>query len=171
MSLLATSRLILRAFQPADAPRLAELINDFDISRMLSTVPYPYPPDAAREFIAKIQPEQETYAICLASGPLIGDISFQPEKRDMQFGYWLGKAFWGKGYMSEATSALLHRVFSELGVDKVETSVFADNPTSWKLQQKLGFRRTGEKSFYSLARNAEVSSWKTELTREDFLKS
>ena len=49
---LATERLTLRPFAPADAENLHRLINDFQISRMLSVVPFPYARDLADEWIA-----------------------------------------------------------------------------------------------------------------------
>lgn len=165
-----TSRLILRPLALTDASRLERIINDYDIACMLIRVLHPYPPGAAEDFIKQIRPGQEVFAVCLQDGPLIGCIAFQPEEHNMQFGYWLGKAFWGKGYMSEAAGALLNYIFSETDMDNIETCVFSDNPASWQIQEKLGFRRTGEIMQFSLGRQCEVQAWTTKVTRDDFLK-
>src|ERR1700677_2329775 len=39
---LATARLLLRPLSLADAPRLAELADDFEVARMLTSCPHPY---------------------------------------------------------------------------------------------------------------------------------
>ena len=39
---LETPRLLLRQPRPADAPRIARLINNFAVSGKLARVPYPY---------------------------------------------------------------------------------------------------------------------------------
>jgi ribosomal-protein-alanine N-acetyltransferase len=170
---LTTARLSLRALELSDAPRIEALINDLDIARMLARVPHPYPQGAARDFIEGIRPGQQVFAVCLKDGLLIGCVSFLQEagKDEGQLGYWLGKAFWGKGYMSEALRAFLRRLFTGGDLNKVTAGVFTDNALSWRMQEKLGFRRTGETPLYSMARGFEAPSWKTELKREEFLKS
>ena len=50
---IETRRLTLRSPQMDDAARLAELCNDFDISRMTSRMPWPYALGDAEDFIAR----------------------------------------------------------------------------------------------------------------------
>ncbi|MBV8703794.1 MAG: GNAT family N-acetyltransferase, partial [Acetobacteraceae bacterium] len=47
-----TERLRLRPLDPADAETLHRLVNDWEVSRTLSGVPFPYPRDLAGEWIA-----------------------------------------------------------------------------------------------------------------------
>ena len=43
---LATERLALRPYRPEDAAELHRLINDWEVTRNLAAVPFPYPRDA-----------------------------------------------------------------------------------------------------------------------------
>src|SRR5674476_86870 len=49
---IATERLTLRPLVPEDAPALHRLINDWEVTRNLAVVPFPYPRDLADEWIA-----------------------------------------------------------------------------------------------------------------------
>ena len=170
MTAMTTPRLILRPLAASDAARIEELINDYEIARWLAQVPHPYPKGGALEFIASIKPDHLVIAVCLKDGALIGCLSLLKEKKTGRLGYWLGKAFGNKGYMAEALSAFLHRIFQQDGLDKVTAGVMVENAASWRLQEKLGFKRTEKTKLYSLARDEEVPAWETELTREDYRK-
>ena len=51
----------------------------------------------------------------------IGTIDIRPDVNNdkMQFGYLLSRAFWGRGYMTQALSAMLDICFNKLNVNKV----------------------------------------------------
>ena len=49
---LTTERLRLRRLQPADAPLIAPLVNDWEVARWTSHIPHPYTVQMADEFIA-----------------------------------------------------------------------------------------------------------------------
>ena len=48
---------------------------------------------------------------------IIGICGVHPE-RDWEFGYWLGKPYWGQGYATEAAQRLVAFAFEELGRGK-----------------------------------------------------
>ena len=48
---LATERLILRPLIPEDADALHRLVNDWEVTRNLAVVPFPYPRELADEWI------------------------------------------------------------------------------------------------------------------------
>lgn len=67
----------------------------------------------------------QCYAICeKVSNKTIGSIELKlnghtdmTEKDDAcELGYWLGKPFWGRGYISEAVMELLRHGFETLGM-------------------------------------------------------
>jgi RimJ/RimL family protein N-acetyltransferase len=49
---LTTDRLTLRPLTAADAEALHRLVNDFEVTRNLTVVPFPYPRDLADDWIA-----------------------------------------------------------------------------------------------------------------------
>ena len=56
---LKTERLTLRPFAPDDAEALFRLVNDWEVVRMLSHLPFPYPRPLADDFIAGTQRQLE----------------------------------------------------------------------------------------------------------------
>ena len=60
-----------------------------------------------------------------------------------ELGYVLGSAYWGKGYMMEALTALLDFAFATLGLRRLEADVDPRNGNSLRILGKLGFQREG----------------------------
>lgn len=150
---LLAPRLSLRAPLARDASRISELTSDWEVARMTSRIPHPNPPAEARRFVDAVRDEgRAVFGIETAADGLIGMTGFE----DGALGYWLGRPWHGRGYATEAASALLVHVFGALGANVVEAGVFADNPASLRVLQKLGFRETGVSSSASRARGVEV---------------
>jgi RimJ/RimL family protein N-acetyltransferase len=57
-------------------------------------------------------------------------------------GYWIARAYWGRGFATEACSALVE-IARALGLARLEGSHFLDNPASARVLEKLGFEPTG----------------------------
>ena len=143
-SILKTKRLILRPFQLADAPDLQRLIGDYDVSKTLLVVPYPYVDGEAERFINSTLEETNRdtemhWAITLDKNLIGGSgLKMKPEEKTIMVGYWLGKDFWGKGYMTEALREIINYAFQSTQAERVEACHFASNPASGKVMQKAG---------------------------------
>jgi RimJ/RimL family protein N-acetyltransferase len=87
-----------------------------------------------------------------------------------EFGYWLGKPFWGRGYATEAAHRLVLFAFEELGQETVHAGWFFDNPASGHVLAKLGARHNGSQMRDSRARGVKVLCHDMLLTREEFLR-
>jgi RimJ/RimL family protein N-acetyltransferase len=145
---LQTERLRLRPLTPADAPRLAELANDFDVVRMTGGMPYPYALADAEGFIGRASeadPDREAhFAIDLAGEGLVGSVGFYPRERPgPELGYWLGRPFWGRGIATEALAAIMPWARDGWGRRCVIACHFHDNPTSAAALIRAGFLYTG----------------------------
>jgi RimJ/RimL family protein N-acetyltransferase len=57
-------------------------------------------------------------------------------------GYWIARPFWGRGFASEACTALID-IARALGLPRLEASHFIDNPASARVLDKLGFESLG----------------------------
>lgn len=99
----------------------------------------------------------ECYAICLkeeGADAAVGCIELRLKGRtkmteqedECELGYWLGKPFWGSGYMPEAAGEMLRHAFKDLGMKKVWCGYYDGNHKSKRVQEKIGFRyqRTAE---------------------------
>jgi len=144
-----TERLLLRPGWLEDAPQLFSAIADERIVRNLATAPWPYRPEDAETFLTRERsPAEPAMLIFLregtASPELIGGIGFarKPDRR-VEFGYWLAREHWGRGYATEAGRALLATARASLRMKRFEAGHFLDNPASGRVLEKLGFRATG----------------------------
>lgn len=161
---LTTDRLILRPLTIADAAPMRALLNDVDIARMVSRIPHPYGLDDAHAYLAHLQsadPSRErVFAVQSDKDGLMGVVGLDPrDDGAVELGYWLGKPFWGRGYMTEAACAVLQWAGGAWGRRFLVSRHFADNPASGRVLTKAGFLYTGEvRRSCSLARREPVSS-------------
>lgn len=145
--ILETERLILRRWSQADAESLYEYAKDPDVGPIAG---WPAHKNIAESFdvIINVFNGSECYAICeKVNNKAIGAIELKlkghtdmTEKEDeCELGYWLGKPFWGRGYMPEAAMELLRHGFETLGMTTVWCGYYNGNNNSKRVQEKLGF--------------------------------
>lgn len=60
-----------------------------------------------------------------------------------EIGYAMGSAYWGKGYMNEALTALIVHAFETLNLRRLEADVDPRNLPSVRTLERLGFQREG----------------------------
>jgi RimJ/RimL family protein N-acetyltransferase len=60
-----------------------------------------------------------------------------------EIGYWLGVAFWGRGYATEAARGVIDHAFGDLGYDCLAGGARVSNPASRRVLEKCGFQWTG----------------------------
>jgi|SRR5687768_4851537 RimJ/RimL family protein N-acetyltransferase len=144
-TVLRTERLILRAPQLADAPALAQLLNDIRIAQNTSRVPHPYTLADAEQFIAYAQGGREIALLAtLSDDTIIGGTGIGKLRGDVpEIGYWFGVPYWGRGYATEATRALLDHAFTGLGYDLLHAGARVSNPASRRVLEKCGYEWTG----------------------------
>ena len=174
---IRTARLVLRPLQATDAEPLFALFADWEVVRRLSMPPWPYALEDAHAFIREQlgqDPTRITFAITLANALIGGvDVRMNPAGASQRgagpnLGYWLGRPYWGRGYMTEAARGFLVGVFeADLG-NVVYSGAFADNAASLHVQEKLGFERDRETMQYSRPRDGEFPHVNTVLTRASF---
>ncbi|MBR9788328.1 MAG: GNAT family N-acetyltransferase [Vibrionaceae bacterium] len=142
---IETDRLILRPFVLSDAPRVALLAGDKVISDMTANIPHPYSRTDAESWIKTHEQlfaggKGIVYAITLKeSSELIGAVSFPKIDNGIgTLGYWLGVPYWGSGYATEASQALLLFSKQNLGMTKLQVMHLVGNERSKSVIRKLG---------------------------------
>ena len=172
---IRAERLVLRPLRTGDAEPLFTLFADWEVIRWLSMPPWPYALEDARSFIREHRDQDRTaFAITLADALIGGiDVRMNPANQSQRgagpnLGYWLGRPYWGCGYMTEAARGFLARVFDAGLGDVVYSGAFADNAASLRVQEKLGFERDGETMQYCRPRDGKFPHVNTVLTRETF---
>ena len=145
---LQTGRLALRPLAPADAPRLADLANDFDVVKMTGAMPYPYALADAERFIRRASdadPGREVhFAVELAGEGPVGCVGFYPHgSPGPELGFWLGRPFWGLGIATEMLAALMPWARDGWGRRCVVACHQSDNAASAAALIRAGFLYTG----------------------------
>ena len=185
---LETERLILRQFTENDTDNLFELNSDPEVVR--------FTPDSQTErsviqteMLPKIFAYYEKYdgygvwaAIEKSSQEFIGWFLFRAveyasyfapalaNKSDIELGYRLRKASWGKGYATEGSKALISKGFEDLGTQRIVSVALSANVASIRVMQKVGLKL--EKRFIYESIGQEVVIYvlgKDEFKVENFI--
>lgn len=158
---LETERLILRQFTPNDVDNLFELNSDPQVTRL--TPDADQPPDYTT-IQTRTLPQYLAYyqlydgygcwaAVEKSTQAFIGWFYLRPaihaayfnsafaDRDDIELGYRLRQAAWGKGYATEGAKALIYKGFSELEMQRVFTVALAMNAPSIRVMEKIGLKR------------------------------
>lgn len=160
---LETRRLTLRAPRLEDAPALAAFAGDLDVSRMTARMPHPYGLNDAHDWIAASagqDPREETsFVVEHDDEGLVGAMGvFRGDEGAHEVGYWIAKPYWGRGYATEAVTALVGWAATAKRRRLLAAGHFEDNPASGAVLVKAGFLYTGVRTaLYSRARNASAA--------------
>lgn len=148
---IETERLVLREPTEADLPHMPGVFNDPEIYAYTRNIPYPYGEAdavAALSRYRRLAAAGEALTLfpeCRASGEMIGLVVLilTPGEPVADLGYALGRAWWGKGFATEAAAAAVGYAFASLGVDEVNAHAMVRNPASSRVLEKVGMRAVG----------------------------
>lgn len=145
--MLETERIYMRKWQESDAPALYELAKDPEVG-----YPCGWPAHTSVEnsldVIKNVLDGPECYAVVeKGTDRLLGSIELMvngstdiiKEADECELGFWIGKEFWGRGLIPEASKELMRHGFEELGMNKIWCRYFIGNEKSKRTQEKLGF--------------------------------
>jgi RimJ/RimL family protein N-acetyltransferase len=147
---LRTERLELRPVRDEDIDRILEYRNRPEVTRwLLRTEVDPASFRAAWRRAAR-DPDDHSVAVVI-DGVVIGTVSLDvvdgmgqpgmPPRTEARLGYIFDPAYGGRGYATEAVSAIIAHAFDRLGVRRITAACFADNLASVRILEKVGMRR------------------------------
>lgn len=173
---IETDRLLLRAYQLSDADDIVEGLNNLNVSKWMSFVPYPYTKSDAIEYINNsIEKNLYNFAIVLKSeNKVIGATQISNISNvhgTAGGGIWINEKYHGKGYGTEAWGARIKFAFEKLGLRRLENGYFKDNIASFKMQEKFGYKNEGirRKKFISQATGNVEDEYITGLLKEEWM--
>lgn len=146
--ILETERLILRPWEETDAADLFKYAKDPDVGPIAGWPPHKSE-ENSRQVIIDVFNGAECYAICkkednVAIGAielkLNGHTDMTERDDECELGYWLGKPFWGNGYMPEAAREILRHGFEDLKMRTIWCGYYDGNEKSKRVQEKVGFK-------------------------------
>jgi 8-oxo-dGTP diphosphatase len=174
---LKTERLTLRPLRPSDADSMHRLVNDWEVTRTLAELPYPYPRDLADDWIVSTIAQMEAgtgYHLAITGHEkrkeiLVGVVGLRidPASRTGRIGYWVGRAYWSHGVATEAAGRLTSWAFANLPIDRIIAEVTEGNDASVTVLGRIGFRPNGRAIRTSLVNETKHEVGLFEATRDD----
>jgi RimJ/RimL family protein N-acetyltransferase len=163
---LSTPRLLIRPFRDSDLEPFLAYRNDPLVAEYQGW-DVPYARERALDFVnemktkqfvagewlqlavehreSPLSPRERTEGSPTRGGEgLIGDLALHPMQSDLRqafLGYTFARAHWGHGYATEAVQRLLDYMFRDLGLHRVVAECDVLNNASYRLLERLGFRR------------------------------
>ncbi|NER06542.1 MAG: GNAT family N-acetyltransferase, partial [Okeania sp. SIO3C4] len=128
---------------------LAELAANREIAEMTSRIPHPYTRQDAEAFVGSILDGTASgyiYAVTHGeTGHLIGMCSVEMRARSngLEVAYWIGRKWWGHGYATEASKAVVDLAFKVTGTDEIFATCRVNNVASRRVLLKQGFEFIG----------------------------
>jgi len=164
---IVTERLVLRPYQDDDLHQLHAVLYSDEAAMRLLGGPRDLAGTRAALERSMNQQEQGGYSfwpvIERESGLLCGEAGLfplAPDGRDVALGYAFGSAYWGRGYATEAATAVVVEAFGTLGMNHLVAITREANYGSRRVLAKLGFEEHGlrhvwgaEQLFFMLARD------------------
>ena len=153
---LSTPRLELRRFAGRDLGPLLTAFGDPEVMRYVGSERRPLTGDAVKVFLRTAGDHWARHGFGLlavverATGTVIGEAGLQVLEAgpDIELGYTLSRAAWGRGYATEAARAVVRWAFAGLRLERVVAVADPANASSLHVLDKLGMRRLGSRWCY-----------------------
>jgi RimJ/RimL family protein N-acetyltransferase len=155
---LETDRLILRPLTTGDVLPLHRILNEEDILHY-----FPNPASPSVERVEKLIGRQLAHweehgmgwwgVVPQGQEELIGwsGLQFLPETDEVEVGYLLSRAYWGKGLATEAAKAALTFGFQTLGLTQIVGLVHPQHIASQRVLEKAGLTFVNRAEYFGMA--------------------
>lgn len=146
---IETERLILRPFTEDDVEAFFACCRNPNLGNNAGWKPHETPEESLEILQTVFIPQENIWAIIRKEDQrLIGSIGIMPDlKRENptagMIGYWLDEVCWGKGYMSEAATAVLDFGFNQLDLTLISANCYPHNERSQQVLKRQGFTYEG----------------------------
>ena len=167
----------LRNYKLGDANNIYQNVKDKEIVRWTINIPHPYSKKHAIKFIRKSKynlkkKKEYNFGIALLeTDKIIGNVSLMKvdwKNKKAEIGYWIGKKYWSRGYMTEAVNLVLTIALKKLKLHRVEASIFKPNKASGRVLEKSGFKLEGEMREADLKHNKWQNRLMYAILKKDF---
>jgi RimJ/RimL family protein N-acetyltransferase len=147
---LRTENLVIRAFEKRDLETFAQYRSQEVVAKYQNWTSFTYQ-DAVELFesmdYSTFGKEGNWYQLAITSldsDELVGDLAVHfIDQEQIELGFTVCPDHQGKGVATEAVSNFLRYLFGELNKHRVVATTDAENTASYRLLEKLAFRREG----------------------------
>ena len=164
---LRTDRLLLRPYIEEDFNAFFEFISDTEAIRYLRFTPEQKTREDAEAFFKEVidsyggpTPLFVLAITCQETGQYMGSCGLMPlaDGTGVECYYVLLRGYWGRGFASEATNALIDYAFKELRIDRIVALVRPENHHSQRVAERLGMSSKGMVYDRTVAENVTLFS-------------
>lgn len=152
VSILIDDNLLLRSFQPDDAPALFKAVDEsrVHLRPWLRWVDATTKQEHIQQFIARTQQQQHNQEALelgiFMNRKIIGGIGMHEWDhmlKKAQLGYWVKKEYEGQGLVMKCLGRLIDFLFEKPGLNKIEIHYMPSNMRSGAVAERLGFKIEG----------------------------
>jgi [ribosomal protein S5]-alanine N-acetyltransferase len=143
-----TERLLLRRPEQADVPAMFQTASSREVARFMD---WPLTTDikqvaARNEQRPSLWDKGEEYYWVITLKPdmnVVGSIACHPDGHRAEFGFILNPNYWGNGYATEASKAIIRWLASEPSIFRIWATCDTENLASARVLEKAGLQREG----------------------------
>ena len=156
-TILETKRILLTDFMASDSSLLKDLDSDPEVMKYLTDGKPSSDEDiqaATNRMLAFKEKFQTRFGMFMAfekeTQEFIGWFIFRPDKKtpddlsNIEIGYRLKKKFWGKGFASEVSQAIVDRGLKDPEIKTIFATAMKDNNGSQNVMKKVGLTYVGD---------------------------
>jgi len=153
MIILESERLVLKTSTMENFQNVFSLLSDPDVMRYVGNGPRTE--NEVRDGLEKMVKHQEKYGFAFGdiyhknSGDYIGragliHLAMNDEQDEIEVGYQLHQKYWGNGYATEITKALIKWGFEHLKLNQIVAVIQPENQSSKRVLEKSGLDYVGK---------------------------
>lgn len=155
--IIETERLILKASTRENFQQVFSLLSDPDVMRYIGNGPKTE--NEVRDGLEKMIKHQEKHGFAFGdiylknSGEYIGRagliyLAMDDNQDEIEVGYQLHKKYWGQGYATEITKALIKWGFEHLQLNQIVAVIQPENQLSQRVLEKSRLNYGGKTTYY-----------------------
>lgn len=150
MHIEVTDEIALTEFRPSNKAACVERIGDRAIYEHTLRIPHPYTPEHFDQWLdivaeATRQHGEPIHFVIRERGELIGSVGFEDLAvgHKAEIGYWLAKAWWGRGIMTAVVASACRYAFARWQLMRITAHMFESNLASARVLEKNSFACEG----------------------------
>lgn len=155
--MITTPRLVLRPFNMNDCDTLFAIVQEPDVFRYFPTTSA-WPLEKVERYIHYQFAHWQRFKyghwamVLRETGQIIGwdGLEYLPETDETEVGYLLSREFWGKGFATEATSAIINFGLTKVGLKEIIGLTHPENIASQRVLEKSGLSFTRSAPYFGM---------------------
>jgi ribosomal-protein-alanine N-acetyltransferase len=136
---------VLRRVRPTDGQAIFRVVSNSEVMRYMDW-PMPTDPSSTEAHLQRAVADWNSGAeyqwviVERSTAAVIGSIGYRTSGHAADFGYFLGRDYWGKGLARDAASSLVSWLAAQPQIHRIWASVDAENLRSRRLLERVGLQ-------------------------------